>query len=177
MEVSLKFVEIDDSDYDVIKAELEAGRLRQDFEGLNISAVTPGFWKKIQQFPGAEVLSAPKITTLTGKSATIEVGKEVAFHEEFLEDGKPAGPLQKRFIGLRAEVAARILKKGIDVDLEAQCVERVGEAEVPHGTIPVFSTRAIQTRVTLPEDTPAMIGGFTADGRRTLIICQAKTKK
>jgi len=177
VEVALKFVEIDGSDYDVVKAELKAGRLGGDFEGLNMSAVTPGFWKKIQTFPGADVLSAPKVTVLTGQQARIEVGQEVAFAEEFLENGDPAGPLQTRFVGLRATITAQLQPKGVGLSLDVSAVDQAGQTEVPHGTVPIFQTRALTTRVTLPEDTPAMIGGFTSDGRRTLIICQAKTLK
>ena len=60
IEVSFKFVEIDESDFDVVKAELKAGRLQQDFEGLNVSAVPSGFWKKIQSFPGLISCRPPK---------------------------------------------------------------------------------------------------------------------
>ena len=172
--IELKVVEIDESDYDVVKAELQAGKLRKEFEGLNMSAVTPGFWEKVQSFPGSDVLSAPKVTSLAGRTSVIQIGEEVVYAEEFLENGDPAGPLQKMFVGLRAELNLSLKKKGIGLELSVEFSKRGGETVVPNGTVPIFSTKSIMTRVTLPENVPAMIGGFSADGRRTLIICQAK---
>ena len=172
--VQLKFVEIDDSDYDVVKAELEAGKLRKEFEGLNMSAVTPGFWEKIESFPGSDVLSAPKVTSLVGKVCSIVVGSDLVYAEEFLENGDPAGPRQKKFLGIRAEMTSFPSKKGIGLELSVEFSKRAGETPVPHGTVPIFSTKTITTRVILPENVPAMIGGFSADGRKTLLICQAK---
>ena len=172
--VELKFVEIDDSDYDVIKAELEAGKLRKEFEGLNMSAVTPGFWEKIESFPGSDVLSAPKITSLVGQACSITVGSDFIYAEEFLENGDPAGLMQKKFVGIRTELTPYPSKKGIALELSVEFSKRAGETPVPHGTVPIFSTKTITTRVILPENVPAMIGGFSTDGRKTLIICQAK---
>ena len=174
IEVSFKFVEIDESDFDVVKAELKAGRLQQDFEGLNVSAVPSGFWKKIQSFPGADILSAPKAKVHDAKTATISIEEEISFAEEFLENGEPAGPLQKRNLGIKVITTPRIAEKGISVEVDANFVKRVGEREVPHGSVPIFRSRSITTRVILPENTPVMIGGFSDNGRRALIICQAK---
>jgi hypothetical protein len=172
--VQLKFVEIDDSDYDVVKAELEAGKLRKEFEGLNMSAVTPGFWEKIESFPGSDVLSAPKVTSLVGRACAVAVGSDLVYAEEFLENGDPAGLMQKKFVGIRAELTSSPSKRGIALELSVEFSKRAGETPVPHGTVPIFSTKTITTRVILPENVPAMIGGFSADGRKTLIICQAK---
>ena len=67
-----------------------------------------------------------------------------------------------------------VVEKGISVEVDANFVKRVGEREVPHGSVPIFRSRSITTRVILPENTPVMIGGFSDNGRRALIICQAK---
>ena len=92
--LELKFVELDESDYEVVKEELLATRLPGDFEGLSRSQVPLGFWKKVQSFPGAEMLSAPRITTLLDSEASIEIS-------DFLE----------------AKVICRKEDKGIGVDL------------------------------------------------------------
>ena len=174
LEVSFKFVEIDESDFDVVKAELKAGSLQRDFEGLNVSAVPSGFWKKIQSSPGADILSSPNVRVHDGKTATISIEEEISFAEEFLENGEPAGPLLKRNLGIKVITTPRIVERGISVEVDANFVKRVGEREVPHGSVPIFRTRSITTRHTLPENTPVMIGGFSDNGRRALIICQAK---
>ncbi|MDE0820872.1 MAG: hypothetical protein OSA95_07105, partial [Opitutales bacterium] len=80
----------------------------------------------------------------------------------------------KKFVGIRAELTPSPSKKGIALELSVEFSKRAGETPVPHGTVPIFSTKTITTRVILPENVPAMIGGFSADGRKTLIICQAK---
>jgi hypothetical protein len=95
--VEMKFVELDEADYEVVKAELLATRLPGDFEGLKRSQVPAGFWAKVQTFPGAEILSAPKLLVLEGSEATIEVGDVVK-------------------VGLVCEVRA----KGTGVDIEAK---------------------------------------------------------
>lgn len=71
--VELQFVELDEADYEVVREELLATRLPGDFEGLNRSQVPAGFWKKVQTFPGAELLSAPKVSTGYGNEAMIEI--------------------------------------------------------------------------------------------------------
>ena len=151
-----------------------AGKLRKDFEGLNMSVVTPGFWEKIESFPGSDVLSTPKVTSLVGTACAIVVGSDLVYAEEFLESGEPVGLMQKFFVGIRAELTPSPSDKGIALELSVEFSKRAGETSVPHGTVPIFSTKTITTRVILPENVPAMIGGFSADGRKTLIICQAK---
>jgi hypothetical protein len=98
----------------------------------------------------------------------------LVYAEEFLENGDPAGLMQKKFVGIRAELTSSPSKRGIALELSVEFSKRAGETPVPHGTVPTFSTKTITTRVILPENVPAMIGGFSADGRKTLIICQAK---
>ena len=75
--VEMKFVELDEADYEVVKAELLATRLPGDFEGLKRSEVPAGFWAKVQTFPGAEIISAPKLLVQDGAEASIEVGEVI----------------------------------------------------------------------------------------------------
>ncbi len=74
IQIEFKFLELDEADYDVVKEELLATRLPGDFEGLNRSQVPAGFWKKVETFPGAEILSAPRITALENTQAEISIG-------------------------------------------------------------------------------------------------------
>jgi hypothetical protein len=74
IQIEFKFLELDEVDYDVVKEELLATRLPGDFEGLNRSQVPVGFWKKVETFPGAEIISAPHITALENKQAEISIG-------------------------------------------------------------------------------------------------------
>ncbi len=177
--VELKYVEIDDSDYDVVKAELEAGKLRREFEGLKLSEVTPDFWGKVQSFPGADILSAPRITVLVNQEAVIQVGEEHVFPGDFQEDGEPTD-FQKRFVGIKVQVAPTLKKRGIGLSIKTTFTKLMKHIEVPNvpdATLPVFNSKQVQTNVILPDAVPAMIGGFSSDGRRTLIICTARLVK
>ena len=75
--VEMKFVELDEADYEVVKTELLATRLPGDFEGLKRSQVPAGFWAKVQTFPGADIISAPKVLAQDGDEASIEVGEVI----------------------------------------------------------------------------------------------------
>ena len=71
--IEFQFLELDEVDYDVVREELLATRIPGDFEGLNRSQVPVVFWKKVETFPGAELLSAPKIIAQYDSEAKVEI--------------------------------------------------------------------------------------------------------
>lgn len=91
IQIEFKFLELDEADYDVVKEELLATRLPGDFEGLNRSQVPVGFWKKVETFPGAEIFSAPRITTLENEQAEISFDKFLTTKVTCLKNEKGIG--------------------------------------------------------------------------------------
>ena len=63
------------------------------------------------------------------------------------------------------------------LDAEFSKLVEVNVPNVPNATIPVFNSRKIQSNLILTDGVPAVMGGLSSDGRRTLIICTAKLMK
>ncbi len=103
--VELQFIELDEADYEVVREELLATRLPGDYEGLNRSQVPAGFWKKVQTFPGSELLSAPKVSTGYGNEAKIEISD--------LLEVKVVCSKAEKGIGVDLQVKMKTWKKGL----------------------------------------------------------------
>ena len=197
VQVELKIIEIDEKDYDELMAELKAAKGATEF------------WEKVQKFPGADLLSAPRITALVNQEAGIELGQDEVFPVKFNAIGEWTKS-RIFFVGIKVQITPTLKKNelmaelkaakgapefwekvqkfpGADLlsapsielrlDAEFSKLVEVNVPNVPNATIPVFNSRKIQSNLILTDGVPAVMGGLSSDGRRTLIICTAKLMK
>lgn len=120
------------------------------------------------------VLSSPRILASDGKEAKIEIGQEVPVTTQQISNvatGTAANPgttlsstVTYRTVGLILKVKPSINESG-KVNLElSQEVSQVIDSKSSQGTTtPSFSTRKIQTEITIQEGKTLTIGGLISD--------------
>ena len=107
-------------------------------------------WRKLQEMKGVDILSAPKVVTLSGQRATIEIGAAKG-------SPKPAG--------MKFDVLPTLASDGsIQLDFDYT------NASLKEGKI---QTRVLKTNASVPSGHTLLIGGASEEGRITLIAVTA----
>lgn len=119
----------------------------------------------------ARVLSSPKLLTRNAETATIQVGQEVPIVTS--QQGNTTGPtlptagvlqtIQYRSTGVILRVKPVILAGGrLDLDV-VQEVSSAAETRTGVTTSPTFSTRRIETKLSLRDGGTVMLGGLISN--------------
>lgn len=154
--IEAKFVEIP------VDAKFEISSTSASFDSKNDLAVFSGdsdVDERLAGIPDADVLSTPRVVTVSGQKATIEIGQTL-----------PQANGEPEFAGIRFEVLPTLKDGGIDLALHFK--ETEPKASDPGTTI--VSRREIETQVKVrPGDT--LLLGSTGDetatkGNRRLVL-------
>lgn len=161
----------------------------------------------LEQHTGADLLSAPKLTVLSGKTAKITIAQVLRYPEAFgdiqsavgtagvdpqnssagvtITAGTPQHFVEKN-VGVEMEVTPTVEddNKHISLKLDPRVTEFEGfveyggrsiaisgdtTVEVPSGFFqPIFSTREIQTEVTIANGSTIVMGGLTREEVKTV---------
>ena len=144
VEIEAKFVELPEAGVKVLG--LPSAGIPQDEQSGSpflpsvIDAdATRKLLEKINNCEGADVLSAPRVTTRSGQQAKVEIVREFAYPSAFEEDKKMAGGLrptafEKRDVGVTLDVKPAIAADGmIGIELKAEVVKILGFNRVKGG--------------------------------------------
>jgi bla regulator protein blaR1 len=189
--IEAKFIEVNDSALDVLAPFAATGSLPSVAGVLNDGQLS-ALWKKIEKARGVDSLSMPRVTTLSGQEAKIEVGREFAYKDA---SGKSA---TKQLGAMLKVVATKSGENDIDLEVSPQIVELEGmikdaktgvEQPVFNERIPIASTSitmtsgqtivlglpATSTKQTMVERTGAIVTQKTEDViRHTLVFVTAR---
>ena len=119
----------------------------------------------------ARVLSSPKLLTRNAETATIQVGQEVPIvtSQQGNSTGTPLTPtgvlqtIQYRTTGVILRVKPVILAGGrLDLDV-VQEVSSAAETRTGVTTSPTFSTRRVETKLSLRDGGTVMLGGLISN--------------
>lgn len=142
----------------------------------------------ISQHGGANVLSAPKVTTMNGEVATIEVVQEILYPTEFesevtvIEGGDSPdrqvvtiipGSFEKREVGVILKVTPSVAPDGQTIELNLfprvdellDWMDYGGSFEGQEFTIlqPVFASRNVETRMSVWDGQTVVMGGLITE--------------
>jgi general secretion pathway protein D len=121
----------------------------------------------------ATVLSSPRVLARNGESATIQVGQEVPIITSQQSTGAVTGvgvpqvlqTIQYRSTGVILKVKP-VIHSGDQIDLDvAQEVSGAQQTNTGVNVSPTFSTRKIDTKLTLRNGSTIMLGGLISDER------------
>ena len=151
------------------------------------------FISALEQADDTDVLSAPRIVTRDGSTASIKVGEEQLFPQAFDVNSKQTGPFvepidwENQLMGVELEVTPELREGGL-IDLEiipkvkefvgydsyAVVPKNVGTGNKPtpatdtiHASLPYFRIREIETRVTVADGSTVAMGGLLYDKLET----------
>lgn len=156
-----------------------AGTMRWD---LMISA--------LEQSDDADVLSAPRVVTRSGSTATIEVGEEQVLPKSFDVDNRSSSPWvipsdwNNELLGVKLEVTPQLREDGlIDLRIAPEVKDIVGFESyevVPrytssgrvsniqvNGSLPYYRLRKMDTKVTVADGSTVGMGGLIYDKLET----------
>jgi len=117
------------------------------------------------------VLSSPRIVASDGKEARIEIGDEVPVSTGTTVNPTTSGNVTTssvtyRTVGLILKVKPSINESGL-VNLQlSQEVSQVNQNSAANSTTPSFSTRKIETEVSIQEGKTLTIGGLLSDNQQ-----------
>jgi len=110
----------------------------------------------------AQVLSRPRVLTVSGEQATITVGDQVPVLGRDQQGNTIV--VQTVNAGMRLQVTPRILPDGnVELQLAAEANTLSGFVD----TFPIISQRSVQTRLSIRDGTPVIIGGLIGENRST----------
>ena len=173
------------------------------FSGSVAGYTLEAFLTALEQTAGADLMSAPKLTVLSGKTARIVVAQELRYPESYgdieaevarggdatltssgdsgvaITSGTPQD-FTVRNVGVEMEVTPTVEEDdSISLILEPRVTEFEGFVEyggpsvaisggttvnIPTGFFqPIFSTRAVQTEVTIYDGATVIMGGLTRE--------------
>lgn len=145
--VAAKFVEITG----------DAAHLLDENRAVSIltSEAAEALQKKLAELSGTDILSAPKVTTLSGQTATIKMVQQRTFAE-----------LQRPVeLGVSFEVTPTVGEAGsIELEMKPEVVEFVGYAD----GMPIISTRTVDSQVKLRNGETVVLGGMTTEREVTV---------
>jgi general secretion pathway protein D len=145
----------------------------------------------LEQAEDADVLSAPRIVTRDGSTATIQVGEEQMIPQAFEINSQDIAPWVEHtdwdlaLMGVQMEVTPELREGGlIDLEIIPKIKELVGfdsYTAVPNysatqggvanvsvtGTLPYFRIREMETRVTIADGSTVGMGGLIYDKLET----------
>jgi len=110
----------------------------------------------------AKVLSRPRVLTVSGEQATITVGDQVPVLGRDQQGNTVV--IQTVNAGMRLQVTPRILPDGnVELQLAAEANTLSGFVD----SFPIISQRSVQTRLSIRDGTPVIIGGLIGENRST----------
>ena len=110
----------------------------------------------------AKVLSRPRVLTVSGEQATITVGDQVPVLGRDQQGNTVV--IQTVNAGMRLQVTPRILPDGnVELQLAAEANTLSGFVD----NFPIISQRSVQTRLSIRDGTPVIIGGLIGENRST----------
>lgn len=110
----------------------------------------------------AQVVSRPRVLTVSGEQATITVGDQVPVLGRDQQGNTIV--VQTVNAGMRLQVTPRILPDGnVELQLAAEANTLSGFVD----NFPIISQRSVQTRLSIRDGTPVIIGGLIGENRST----------
>ena len=122
---------------------------------------TTRFLNKLQAAQDVSLLSAPKVTTLVGQPATVQIGHWLP--------GNNAAETDANFEGLSLEVVPEF--KGQDLTVKISARRRT---RVPGSEALAFQETRIDTRLVMPPDRTAVVAGAEEKGKVFVMLISAK---
>lgn len=160
--IEAKFIEVPADRPIEIKSE---GITYDPEKGSSVFAGDSGVIDQIAAIPGADVLSAPSVLTLSGRKAVIEIGTPKPD-----EAGKP------RFIGTRLEVQPTLAEGKIHLALHANRTQ-----QITVGGTTTSSENELKAELTVASGDTVLVtslnpeaGQASAPGRRLLLTVQTR---
>ena len=151
--IEAKFIEVSDAATDVL-APFAAKGATPSVSGMLKQDQFSTLWKKIESTKGVDILSMPRVTTMSGREAKIETGTEFAYTDA-------SGKAATKQLGTLLKLLPKI-DSGNDIDLEMslQIVGLEGIHKEANGGLvqPVFRERNAVARVTLSSAQTVVIG-------------------
>ncbi len=113
----------------------------------------------------ARVLSRPRVLTVSGEQATITVGDQIPVLGRDQQGNTIV--VQTVNAGMRLQVTPRILPDGnVELQLAAEANTLSGFID----TFPIISQRSVQTRLSIRDGTPVIIGGLIGENKSTTTV-------
>ncbi len=110
----------------------------------------------------ADVISKPRVLTVSGEQASITVGDQIPIVGRDRE-GNPV-VVTTANAGMRLQVTPRVMPEGVvELVLSAEANTLSGFV----GDFPIISQRAVQTRLLVRDGMPVIIGGIIGENRST----------
>jgi beta-lactamase regulating signal transducer with metallopeptidase domain len=128
--------------------------------------------RKLSQKKGVDLMAAPRVVTLSGKKATIEVAREFKWPEGMRD--------QEMKVGVKLDVLPTLQKAdGIDLELDSRIVEFDGFVEREKGEKkPKFSERKAEAQVTVKVGQTVLLNiGSRTDKQEVEDIHDGKTER
>ena len=113
----------------------------------------------------ARIISRPRVLTVSGEQATITVGDQIPV----LGRDQQGNTIVINTVnaGMRLQVTPRILPDGnVELVLAAEANSLGGFIQ----NFPIISQRSVQTRLTIRDGTPVIIGGLIGENRSTTTV-------
>jgi len=110
----------------------------------------------------ARVVSRPRLLTVSGEQATITVGDQIPILGRDQQGNQVI--VQTVNAGMRLQVVPRILPDG---NVELQLLAEANTLSGFVGDVPIISQRSVQTRLSVRDGTPVIIGGLIGENRST----------
>ena len=136
--------------------------------------------RRFNECEGVDLLSAPRVTAKPQQKATVEIVREFQYAKKFSRHNDPAGKpmltpteFDKRNLGISLTVSGDLspARDAVDLDVSWQEVALQGFVRTSDGKAvatadykndderPVFSTRTLDTVVTMPPGSTLVLGG------------------
>lgn len=113
----------------------------------------------------ARIISRPRVLTISGEQATITVGDQIPVLGRDQEGNTVV--ITTVNAGMRLQVTPRILPDGnVELVLSAEANSLGGFVQ----NFPIISQRSVQTRLTIRDGTPVIIGGLIGENRSTATV-------
>jgi type II secretory pathway component GspD/PulD (secretin) len=124
--------------------------------------------RALEKQKGVDVLSAPRVTALSGQRATVQIGREQALPKGSAEAGK--------FVGITLEVTATAKPDGIRLSVKPQIVSLLDKETKAQGR-PVFHEVKSENEVAMRDGETVVLacGPSEKPGREIFVLIDART--
>ena len=141
--IEARFIEASEEVKDLL-SPFASSSASPSIAGVLTSGELSTLWKKIETAKGVDVLSTPRITTLSGRKATIDISREFAYINA---EGKPA---TKNLGTMLTVLPIKGAGNEIELELSPQIVQLEGMTKAGgKEPQPVFNERKTTTLVTM----------------------------
>lgn len=163
------------TELEILAHQIEAEEAKGQFKALQSPEDAAKLLEKLRSTPGVDLLSTPRVVTLSGRRAMIRIGQEVE-----LEPGKP-----RKATGVYLSVLPTTKGREIELDVEATVAKMVDPAtgqaigELPKDKKVNFVENRVDTKVAVRPGQTLLLGGLAAEngeqpGRRLLVTLKPK---